>query len=851
MTDDFYYNVEYYKRGLFDLICFEDKITKQVFSPHPKQIQAMELMNDNIVTQVGYGGSARGGKRLILDDLALTTKGFKRHGDLTLDDILINPDGSHQDILQLHPITNEVGYKITFSNGAIVTAHSEHLWYGGYRRDRGNDYLASWDNEKCIKTTKDIYDYFEKTKDKPKKRRFCVPIPLAADFKNNTKLKIDPYLLGHLLGNGTLTEKSGVKISCHEDDYDFINNYIESIGFNSKKVEFEKKLTDIKFFGKSKETLKKHLDFYNLTDTKSLTKFIPEDYKFASIEDRKQLLAGLLDSDGTVDKDGKVVYDSISKDLANDVVWIARSLGYFSTVRLRKARDRCQNGKVYKCKPCYNVYIRSMNNKELFNLKRKSDRIKCKQKQYLSNAVINIEKTEPQEMRCITVSNPNGLYITNDFIVTHNSALIALDSILCAYAYPECQNIIGRKSLVTLFETTWITLLRTLGNFGFELGRDYRYDGNRHTLTFENNSVIIAKNLEYKPSDKEGTEYGSLEILRAYIDQSEHVALKIVDKITERAGSHYTSSHFGIKGKVFEAFNPSTSHTKKRYWVPFKTEMETDSRKFVRALPSDNPGIEAKKWVEDQKKNFRDGLMSKMEYQKQIEGNFDYDDNPNKLCDYDTIVAMFENNQAKQNDSYYITADIARLGSDYARILVWKDWEVVEVISFEKSRTTEIKEAILALRTRYNIPKYKCIADEDGVGGGVVDECRIKGFVNNSSPIYEDTDDDEDDYTKKDKPQYKNLQTQCIYILARIINNHSVFISADISEKEQQEIIEEIEQVQSWNIDDDGKLQIKPKAKIKEDIGRSPDWRDALMMRSYFYLKDYDEPDIAVAVVEK
>lgn len=411
------------------------------------------------------------------------------------------------------------------------------------------------------------------------------------------------------------------------------------------------------------------------------------------------------------------------------------------------------------------------------------------------------------------------------------SALIALDAIMCAYAYPKCQNVIGRKSLITLFETTWVTLLRTLNNFDFVLGKDYKYDGNRHVLTFENESILIAKNLEFKPSDREGTEYGSLEILRAYVDQSEHVSPKIIDKVTERVGSHYTASHYDIKGKIFEVFNPSTSHTKKRYWNPFKTNTESDGRRFVRALPSDNPGREAKKWVNDKEQDFKNGIMTKTEYQKQILGNFDYDDNPNRLCGYDAISAIFENNQAPQKEEHYITADIARLGSDYCRIAVWKDWEIIEFQCFEKSRTTDIKTTINALRTKYNIPKNKCIADEDGVGGGVVDECGIKGFVNNSRPYQEFVSDD-----GLQPPQYKNKKTQCLYHLAKYINLNLVYISADITEKEQQEIIEEIEQIQSWKTDDDGKLQVKPKSKIKEDIGRSPDWSDTIMMRVDFEL---------------
>jgi len=408
------------------------------------------------------------------------------------------------------------------------------------------------------------------------------------------------------------------------------------------------------------------------------------------------------------------------------------------------------------------------------------------------------------------------------------SALIALDDILCSYAYPECVNLIGRKNLTTLWETTWKTLIRMLNNFDFIEGVDYKYNGQRHELTFGNGSITIAKNLELKPSDTEATEYGSLEILRAYIDQSEHVPIKIIEKVGERVGSHFTATEYGVKGKVFEAFNPSTSHTKRRYWTPYKTNTEKETRKFVRALPSDNPGREAKEWVKQKEKDFLDGTMTKKEYQKQIKGNFDYDDNPDRLCEYDNIIALFSNNHIKKSGKKYITADIARMGSDYARLGVWDDMELIEVISFQISKTTDIQNTITALRSKYNIPSHHCIADEDGVGGGVVDNCNIKGFVNNATPLKEATG------AKGKNPQYKNLQTQCLYKVANIINLNSMYISAELTQKEKDDIIEEIEQIQSFKTEDDGKLRCKPKKDIKEDIGRSPDWRDMILMRMYF-----------------
>ena len=115
----------------------------------------------------------------------------------------------------------------------------------------------------------------------------------------------------------------------------------------------------------------------------------------------------------------------------------------------------------------------------------------------------------------------------------------------------------------------------------------------------------------------------------------------------------------------------------------------------------------------------------------------------------------------------------------------------------------------------------------------MVDNCGIKGFVNNSSPIEENIED----AIKKDTPNFKNLQAQCIYYFAKAVNNHQVYFEAELPERFKQEIIEELEAIESYRTDNEGKLQILPKEKVKDKIGRSPDWRDALMMRKWFDLK--------------
>src|SRR5690606_13908911 len=107
-------------------------------------------------------------------------------------------------------------------------------------------------------------------------------------------------------------------------------------------------------------------------------------------------------------------------------------------------------------------------------------------------------------------------------------------------------------------------------------------------------------------------------------------------------------------------------------------------------------------------------------------------------------------------------------------------------------------------KVKYKVPNSNIIADEDGVGGGVVDNCRIKGFVNNSKAL--------------NNENYSNLKTQCYYKLSEKINDNDIFFELELSTKQKEMIIEDLEQVKSYNSDSDGKMQILPKSEIKQLI---------------------------------
>ena len=127
---------------------------------------------------------------------------------------------------------------------------------------------------------------------------------------------------------------------------------------------------------------------------------------------------------------------------------------------------------------------------------------------------------------------------------------------------------------------------------------------------------------------------------------------------------------------------------------------------------------------------------------------------------------------------------------------------------------------------------------------GGVDNCGIKGFVNSARPFMEDAGDD---YIK---PNYNNLQSQCGYYLADKINDNALYFKWKIPTRYREEIEEELGQLKTWKADADGKVFLLPKDKIKENIGRSPDWRDVLLMRSYFDL-DQSEDEISVEIYNR
>lgn len=390
-------------------------------------------------------------------------------------------------------------------------------------------------------------------------------------------------------------------------------------------------------------------------------------------------------------------------------------------------------------------------------------------------------------------------------------------------SYPGTKWFIGRESLKRLRESTLITFFKVCAAYDVKRDIDFWYNGQDHFIEFENGSRIDMLDLRYLPSDPLYERYGSIEYTGGWIEEGGEINFGAYDTLKTRIGRHLNDK-YGILRKLFISCNPKKNWMYTTFYKPALVNTLPDHMIYLPCLVQENPFIE---------KDYINALQSttdKVKKERLLKGNWDYDDNPAAMCGYDEILAIFKNDLSRRNGNKYLTADIARFGSDRARIAVWDDWTIIELISFDISATTKIQSAINHLRAKHRIEKRRSIADEDGVGGGVVDNCGIKGFQNGSKPLAGEN--------------YSNLQSQCAYKLAEHINAGDVGIDCDLSQEDKDEIVNELQQLQTYDADSDGKLKIKPKELIKQDIGNSPDWRDLMLMRSYFDYKDIGVRDL-------
>lgn len=395
--------------------------------------------------EIFYGGAAGGGKAQSLRGVVYTPFGSRRVGDLKIGDAVCTPYGTTAKIIYLHPIVEQELYQLTFSDGSKACGSGEHLWriwYSSRKKKQEKHTVPLFPSEDLRgfnATTLQVKEFVESGYHDVK-----IPVTHPVVFTKSYKYdcrEIEPYLLGVLLGDGCITTKS-LTLACDDPE---IVDIIEA----RNPFKFSHTEGSICWRISVKSGIHAQLDRLKLLGTKSSTKFIPEWYKYAPIKDRWELIRGLMDTDGYADDRGRLQYVSVSEQLAKDVQWLAWSLGATCKITSKIGSYKTKGGSRIKCQKVYMLYIQSRNNADFFNLSRKKAR--CEGQLYnggfstIGRRVISVTPMGKELARCITIDHPSGLYLTDDFVVTHNSFLLRAAAIFYCSRIPYLQAYLVRR----------------------------------------------------------------------------------------------------------------------------------------------------------------------------------------------------------------------------------------------------------------------------------------------------------------------------------------------------------------------------------------------------------------------
>jgi hypothetical protein len=349
------------------------------------------------------------GNALPLTSKVLTPRGFKLMKDIKVGDEVIDPDGESSFVTGVFPQGSRDLYKIKLQDGAEAISCDQHLWkiqIDG-RKDK---VLNTIDLKKRVNS---------------KAPRSRIPQIQPVNFSFNDNLPIEPYLMGLLIGEGGMSSDYLGFTNIDDEIINHVKNNLVSGHILKPHIENENTVRGnyrIISESKKKNEMIRILKELNLQGKKSFEKFIPEIYKNSSIENRLSLLQGLMDSDGSVDKIGRCDFSSSSRQLSEDVMDVIRSLGGRCALNVKtNIFYTSPNQKTPKqARDCYRLQNINMPFFNVFRLKRKVDRFKFRNASW-ARKIVSVEPCGIGEVQCISVSAKSNLFITDNYIPTHNT----------------------------------------------------------------------------------------------------------------------------------------------------------------------------------------------------------------------------------------------------------------------------------------------------------------------------------------------------------------------------------------------------------------------------------------------
>lgn len=820
-----------------------------------------------------FGGILGGGKENPLSTNILTPNGWVKMGDIKVGDVISTPFNKPTTVLKIYPQGIKDIYTLKTKDGRTSDSGLEHLWevrtkkqVYKYRKHKENKNFQ-------VLTTQQLIDGMNKGV------KYYIPIPKAQKFTEKEYI-IHPYLLGVLIGDGCLTAKNINNRNCvtiSNSEEDIIEKCAQII--SADKIVVNENNYDNYIYSKLSKDINKEIIELEL-NTYSYNKFIPEKYLWGSIEQRRQLLYGLMDTDGCVESKNHFSFSTTSKRLADDFIYLCRSLGYIATVGIDKRTTKYTNGIAYD--------IRIQTDDIIFSSKKHLERYKNNYDKYIKNRcygrtndhvlIESITYKNKDYAQCIYVEDKDHLYIIDDFTTTHNTfgAILATAE---PTLDPSFRGIFIRKSLNDLK-----TAGSVVDTFRDAFGDIIRVKSSENPrMTFPSGAYVEARQVQNEDPKKIVEEWKGVqadciewEELTSY---SWHTFTYIMSRCRGRA--KWT-------GKIRATLNPKKNHWVRK-WLDWYIDPVTgyaipERDGVIRYFYLNGNDVNDLVWgdtkkevyykckididrkinklggdvkYEDLIKSFTFYKGSLAENKKLLENNPGYvgsvtatggktsqiliEGNWN-VDEEDETEAPISNSTAREifeveplvNGDRWITADLADKGTDNFLAIVWDGLHIIDILIKGKTTPRENAEILHDLATRYDIADCHIIFD--GNNGAYINDYIPDAvpFISYYPPVGL--------YARKARSRKDEAYQRLVYL----INEGLISFNKNVANriyyhqlmKEQNpistEFIEECSVVR-FKDENSGKKRLLTKKEMNQALGkgRSMDLLDPIAMRMF------------------
>lgn len=357
-----------------------------------------EVLHGAMPGSLAYAiGAPHNGKGHPLSTRILTPWGWERVGSLTTGGLVIGSNGKATKITAIYERGMLDVYRVTMNDHSSVLVDGEHLWNVQTRKQRASS--KKWQTVSTLALASD--DLYVKRSDGNKGAKWFIPMVAPVEYAPLTNV-VDPYVLGTMIANGCFYGTPC--ISLNTNDRDVAKRILSNPGARETS-----QTTAIRILVSG---ITQNIKSLGLSRVKSADKFIPGSYKYASVGERVSLLQGLMDCDGSLTPYGQAIYSTISNKLSLDLQELVEGLGGTAYICAVERKGNIE----------YQLTLTLPEGIDPFFGVRK--RSKFRRHRLPHRSIKSIEYVGKEEVRCIKVEATDQLYVTERFIVTHNTALL-------------------------------------------------------------------------------------------------------------------------------------------------------------------------------------------------------------------------------------------------------------------------------------------------------------------------------------------------------------------------------------------------------------------------------------------